>query len=519
MNRQKCGMRVRRIGEWEYDNGMSSPKTSGNVRVWCWLSIMTSVVCVGIFAIHELLRLPQGDAYIFLAVGRGIMNGLRPYVDLFESKPPGIFILAAIASKTSNPLRAVEAIVATVAIALPIFMVGHYCYDEKKLRRSLLPAFSAMLSLCGLAVVLLLQQTGGFLPAYFALGSILLYCFLLFRGKISWVAACFFGVLVCLIALFREPAILGLVAAMVMMISDRRQFLWFGVIPVVFGIVFWTGCISIIGWDGYTSYLRDILHTRTSGGNILLLSLNPIRFAETIWTAPLAQLFFMGTGIHWIFRYEKDDRRRMTIIMRMLVALFLCNLASKFGAERYSIGYSEYFLPFVFSLMFLSLKGRMLQAPGIAEWSAVLIFCSILVLVPFETLFSRSQQTLDPETLAVAQSLDSIMDECGIAQWMHIGPNTPIYGLTKHSPVGPLFIMDMYFLRDRDLIKSLPQIAQKADIILRRKNATYTIEEGKRAYYFQMQKIMDDHFTDSPWDCASQTIDSEHYLLAWRRKP
>src|SRR4051794_22424694 len=48
-----------------------------------------------------LLRFPPfSDAQLYLAMGRGWANGLYFYRDLFESKPPGVFLLAAVAIKT-----------------------------------------------------------------------------------------------------------------------------------------------------------------------------------------------------------------------------------------------------------------------------------------------------------------------------------------------------------------------------------------------------------------------------------
>ena len=38
----------------------------------------------------------DGDSLLYIIVGRGMTNGLMPYTDLFESKPPGMFFLSAI---------------------------------------------------------------------------------------------------------------------------------------------------------------------------------------------------------------------------------------------------------------------------------------------------------------------------------------------------------------------------------------------------------------------------------------
>jgi hypothetical protein len=42
------------------------------------------------------------DYLLYTVVGRGILNGLTPYIDLFESKPPGMFLLAAVSLLVSG---------------------------------------------------------------------------------------------------------------------------------------------------------------------------------------------------------------------------------------------------------------------------------------------------------------------------------------------------------------------------------------------------------------------------------
>lgn len=84
------------------------------------------VACVGLslillcFAIVvTALSNPPGDGSIFLAVGRAILNGRVPYVDLYETKPPGIFYLAALAQLMGGQFTAqVFAAIATFAIFL-----------------------------------------------------------------------------------------------------------------------------------------------------------------------------------------------------------------------------------------------------------------------------------------------------------------------------------------------------------------------------------------------------------------
>src|SRR3989344_8992683 len=54
---------------------------------------------------YEIQGPYTGDSTIYWAVGRGILNGLTPYTDLFETKPPGIFLLSAMSiALTGGPM-------------------------------------------------------------------------------------------------------------------------------------------------------------------------------------------------------------------------------------------------------------------------------------------------------------------------------------------------------------------------------------------------------------------------------
>ena len=66
--------------------------------MWLVLFLAVGKICynLALMLLYESKGALTPDVLIYLTVGRGILNGLRPYVDLFESKPPGIFYLSSI---------------------------------------------------------------------------------------------------------------------------------------------------------------------------------------------------------------------------------------------------------------------------------------------------------------------------------------------------------------------------------------------------------------------------------------
>ena len=74
---------------------------------------------------YEIQGAYTGDSPIYWAMGRGILNGRTPYIDLFETKPPGIFLLSALSiALTGGPMLGTviqTLIIGAVPISLGIF--------------------------------------------------------------------------------------------------------------------------------------------------------------------------------------------------------------------------------------------------------------------------------------------------------------------------------------------------------------------------------------------------------------
>src|SRR3989338_6930341 len=72
---------------------------------------------------HETLGSYDRDVNIYLAVGRGILNGLTPYRDLFETKAPGIFLLSALTLWLFNGATLLLWVEAALLALLPLIIL------------------------------------------------------------------------------------------------------------------------------------------------------------------------------------------------------------------------------------------------------------------------------------------------------------------------------------------------------------------------------------------------------------
>jgi hypothetical protein len=87
------------------------------------------------------------DTLVYLTIGRGILNGIKPYVGLYEMKPPGIFLISALSLALTGDPR----------FGLWLQMIGHVLtvaligWGTWKLSHGAVARHRLMLTLAGMA--------------------------------------------------------------------------------------------------------------------------------------------------------------------------------------------------------------------------------------------------------------------------------------------------------------------------------------------------------------------------------
>src|SRR3989344_1174200 len=70
------------------------------------------------------------DADVFFAMGRGILNGLVPYRDLFDIKTPAIFLLSALSLWMFEDMTLAHIANVIVLIATPVIRAAAVLYSS-----------------------------------------------------------------------------------------------------------------------------------------------------------------------------------------------------------------------------------------------------------------------------------------------------------------------------------------------------------------------------------------------------
>src|SRR3989344_1885328 len=74
---------------------------------------------------QDVLTPYAGDTFLLAAVGRGILNGLIPYADLFEAKGPGSFLTSAFSLALFEDLTFFHILKIALIICFPLLTSFH----------------------------------------------------------------------------------------------------------------------------------------------------------------------------------------------------------------------------------------------------------------------------------------------------------------------------------------------------------------------------------------------------------
>ena len=112
-----------------------------------WLLLLALLIVVTIIALPIVTYPPGRDQGEFATIGRGLLDGKVPYVDLWNPKPPAIFYVYALAmqfyGQTTAALRTLDLLLVPV-ISAALFWLGDRVSGEKRVglfAAAIFPAF------------------------------------------------------------------------------------------------------------------------------------------------------------------------------------------------------------------------------------------------------------------------------------------------------------------------------------------------------------------------------------------
>lgn len=426
------------------------------------------------------------DNPLYWAVGRGILNGLTPYIDLFENKPPGIFWLSALSMKFTGGVYAMNIfsfLCLLITMLTPAIAATILCF-----KRNCGKVVTAVAILCsllfGMMMMVYAQTRSGYIQVE-AMGIVFVDFYLLLiydtdASKLKFYSpkVILSGLMLACAGLLKEPFVLVAVGASFLFVDNWRSLLYKNVLPLLYGGALGVGAMAATGVlkPYITIYLKYMFASRVDSSsspfvrmwNILNI-INEMGSFSMVFLCVITLLFIA------VFFYFFQDFRELPSAGRKgrllwvwrFIGLFAGLMCSSFSVAvggRYFYHHFVFALPFYLSLFLLVLRGSAVEPKllpqkdadndktagfGVKQCRIVLagILLALSVNFRFIPYFSFDQSITKNFQIMTEQAeyVDALLDEKGIDRYQFLGFNDGgvfFYGLTKHSPLGPVFVQD-----------------------------------------------------------------------------
>jgi len=441
------------------------------------------------------------DANIYWTIGRGITNGIPPYTGLFETKPPGIFILSALSFYFFD--SPILTHITQVLVLLIIAIVPLLAYILHSKEKSIFGwAFSILL---GLLLSLYSHERSGLVQiesfgAAFGALAILLMLSSLEKYKVLKIL----GISLCMLIScgFKEPFLFPILGASLLLCKNIKDWSLKFALPLLIALCLGIIALLSLGWlNEYLSYLFYMSSTHVNA-----VGSSPLERVVYFWILFGDQnLYSLGFGYLFVCIFCVllwFSRTKPLQILSLVAALFLASLSVALSGE-YFAHHFIFVVPFYAAIL---IKYNINSKNKINVLLLVLLTLSVLNL-PDINWEKRSEHFNQIKTTAmsvpITKYLDSVMEQSRVKRFVNLCGNTSAtvfhcYSseIGKHSPQGPYFIMDTRFFN---------RIPNYADSILN------YVKNGQLAIYadlggiipIEFQKelinILEELYTPTPW--------------------
>ena len=575
-------------------------------RLWLrylWFAVLCLAISIAMIdlcarLLFELRGAFNVDDYVYWGVGRGILNGFKPYTDLFDIKPPGIFLLSAASLWLNGNAMLMHVAQAIVIVGIPCTLMIPVWLETSSMRRFRRYELTALAFLGGSALTLYTAHRSGALQtesfgAFF--GCAYLAAIATSAPRLSrtrFVAA----TLALLLAIgFKEPFVLTCAVGALFI---RQDWTWIReriLVPYICAALAGIAIVAALGlFQGYFGmYLPFMLgtHIERWGHPLLLRALEvhrifidlaayspaflafilflflsllsviaqPRRPMQWLWFAlllalllavpyvaltwfPINLLAVSGTMLYTWPRFAlmvaplivlllvacqqlgrgestDDGTSRFVALILFLAAGYMSSLSVAAGGE---------FFPHHFAFAVPAYLGLVLGFLAQLKthsytrwwrWMACVPIIALLYVTAFHTREDyRSALLTMRSELAQAQQganlIDTTMDRCGIERYMYIGEvGVLVYGLTRHSPLGPGFFQYSLNVTYPQFGESFVHNLQtNANILILPPQGAKT-----RPFTEDVVRFIGDHFSTDPWPCAQPYDAPKDFRIFFRK--
>src|SRR3989338_5707859 len=479
---------------------------------------------------YEIQGPYTGDSTIYWAVGRGILNGLTPYTDLFETKPPGIFLLSAMSiALTGGPM--LGTVIQTLIIgAVPISLGIFFWFDTRGKKLEARTFLTTLAVLFGMLLTLFMAERSGeyqveSFGAFFGIVYVLAIAWRRERWHINdaWIPA---GCLLLAIGL-KEPFFFSLLGSALILHDAKRPMLRLFILPFVIAAFVGIHLLVALGfWSAFMdTYLPIMLGSHIENYGPLWVRGFAFRrvfddlngFAQPLGYLMTLLLAVAMVATHsWRKTYVQASLRLVSIPIGLYLIVMGVGLGGEFWNHHFAIAIPGYVALFILTMRAMerwNIPARLLYIT-----TATMIGIAIF-LVPRH--YQDRLEFLLPDARTAkteAMMIDTILDRCAIERYLFLGSNGPqAYGYTRHSPERPLFAPSgppldyMFSVEQPELRSSFLRTLSKARLAVVDQYLLGDLTEYTKSYVAE-------HFTETPWECAKPALRDSRYRILFRKE-
>ncbi len=493
------------------------------VSIVRWVAVIaTAAACVLITPLllawvrYMSLEPYCNDSSFFWTIGRGIVNGLTPYKDLFDHKMPGIFLITALSMKLTGGLRLAYLFETFIVFGIPLLATLAVLRKTKWNLSATLVAPMATLAFGAIISIYLVIRTYGYQTEHFGSFFGCLYAIALFSMPPSrpGVSHAVFASLILMTVGIKEPYVAILAAVALINARSIRHFLQIFLWPFLTAALAGLLILLVLGWlPAFTIYLREVCTFVLPGGigahRSILERMFVFGVLRNFWdfshAAPVAAILLT---VAVTFFSNATLQRLWVRILKMLGALILTGLAVNSGPHLYP-HHQTMAVPVMLALLLCFEQIHIASPDSLPVGGFAAAFGILLVIAsshiarpPFSTLNWMLNEK--DKVQLTADRVDDILTACGNPPWASlsvISEVPSISGLMKHSPVGPIFCLLPYSTQTSEYIRdSIRGWIVRSDVVVEQARALDTNYLGVLQPVVMTQ--IHGEFSSEPWDCA-----------------
>lgn len=415
---------------------------------------------------YEMNHAYTADAPMYWTVGRGILNGIKPYSGLYENKPVGVFLISALSMLLTDEIILCDAFCLFCLILIgfmPAVFTGLYWWNHCKRngKESLLLCVGFALIQGFLLMLYCEERSGGFQVE--SMGAALTGLYFLAAAQIQaskvcgrkkmiiWMVISAFFVM-CGV-MMKEPFVLLMISGSLLFTDCIQDIIRKTVIPICLGGIMTVLLLAVSGIlpEYFQIYLKNMLGSHINiYGSPFRRALNFNLVLDDIRNFSEVLLILIGFSLliyvlNVCFYKNSSIKLRIWKLLTILIAIFCASFAVGLGGQYYN---HHYIFAAPLYLLFM-VKGCQVCADLCKDNNKIIIFA-----LNFALLISLGRMTNLPfggdytekyyDMVKKAEYADALLDYYGEDTFQFLGFNgeNNFLGLLKHSPQGPLFVQD-----------------------------------------------------------------------------